>query len=136
MTNCKLCYKQKSDHSEKLWVLHTQALVCSFCHKNSNEHSEKLWEMHKRAIENGLHCPLHKKKEKLYPITVGFGRKGVARTCKINAEPPYNIDFVPIYMSCTECSLFLGSDEEDYADILDGMCFVCFKKLTGQFEVN
>ncbi len=136
MTNCKLCYKRKSDHSEKLWALHTQAQVCSFCHKNSNEHSEKLWEMHKRAIENGLFCPLHKKKEKLYPITVGFGRKGVARICKINAEPPYNIDFVPIYMSCTECSLFLGSDEEDYADILDGMCFVCFKKVTGQFEVN
>jgi hypothetical protein len=92
--------------------------------------------MHKRVIEDGLHCSLHKKKEKLYPITVGFGRKGVARICKINAEPPYNIDFVPIYMSCTECSLFLGSDEEDYADILDGMCFVCFKKITGQFEVN
>ena len=136
MTNCKLCYKRKSDHTEKLWVLHTKAQVCAFCYKNGNEHSEKLWEMHKRVIEDGLHCSLHKKKEKLYPITVGFGRKGVARICKINAEPPYNIDFVPIYMSCTECSLFLGSDEEDYADILDGMCFVCFKKITGQFEVN
>ena len=136
MTNCKLCYKPKGDHSEKLWVLHTQAQVCSFCHKNGNEHSEKLWKMHKRAIENGLHCPLHKKKEKLYPITIGFARKGVARVCRVNAEPPDDVDFVPIYMSCTECSLFLGSDEEDYADILDGMCFVCFKKVTGQFEVN
>ena len=29
---------------------------------------------------------------------------------------------VPIYMSCTECGLYLGSIEEDYADMLGGMC--------------
>ena len=37
-------------------------------------------------------------------------------------------------MSCTECDLYLGSDEEDYADMLGGMCFVCFRKLIGQTD--
>jgi hypothetical protein len=91
--------------------------------------------MHKAAAEKGQHCPLHKKNEKLYPITVGLGRKGIARVCRINADPPYDVEFVPIYMSCTRCSLYLGSDEEDYADVLDGMCFSCFRKLIGQTDV-
>ena len=132
MTNCMVCYKTKGEHSMKLWVLHTLAQFCSFCHKNGSEHSEELWEIHRTAVENGRYCPLHKKKEKLYPITVGFGRKGIARVCRINADPPHDVDFIPIYMSCTSCSLYLGSDEEDYADVLDGMCFSCFRKLIGQ----
>ena len=136
MTNCMVCYKTKGEHSMKLWVLHTLARFCSFCHKNGSEHSEKLWEIHRAAVENGRYCPLHKKKEKLYPITVGFSRKSVARVCRINAEPPHNVDFVPIYIRCTECKLYLGSDEEDNADILGSTCFVCFKKITGQGEVN
>ena len=43
---------------------------------------------------------------------------------------------IPIYMSCTECDRYLGSVEEDYADVLGGMCIVCFKKMTEQVEVN
>ena len=143
MTNCEVCYKTKADHSRKLWILHQQSQICAFCHKTSDEHSSKLWNMHQLAIDEGIFCtdPIvfkidHKKREKLYPITVGFGRTGVARVCKINADPPNDVDLIPIYMSCTECGLYLGSDEEDYADILDGTCFVCFKKMTGQTEVN
>ena len=136
MTNCEVCYKTKADHSRKLWVLHQQSQICAFCHKTGDEHSSKLWNMHQLTIEEGRFCTDHKKREKLYPITVGFGRAGVARVCRSNADPPYDVDFVPIYMSCTECSLYLGSDEEDYADILDSTCFVCFKKMTGQTEVN
>ena len=136
MTNCEVCYKTKADHSRKLWVLHQQSQICAFCHKTADEHSSKLWNMHQLAIDEGRFCTYHKKREKLYPITIGFGRAGVARVCRSNADLPYDVDFVPIYMSCTECSLYLGSDEEDYADILDGTCFVCFKKMTGQTEVN
>ena len=143
MTNCEVCYKTKSEHSRKLWVLHQQSQICAFCHKTADEHSSKLWNMHQLAIDEGRFCidPRvfkidHKKREKLYPITVGFGRTGVARVCKINADPPNDVDLIPIYMSCTECGLYLGSDEEDYADILDGTCFVCFKKMIGQTEVN
>ena len=143
MTNCEVCYKTKADHSRKLWVLHQQSQICAFCHKTADEHSSKLWNMHQLAIDEGRFCTDprvfkidHKKREKLYPITVGFGRTGVARVCKINADPPNDVDLIPIYMSCTECGLYLGSDEEDYADILDGTCFVCFKKMTGQAEVS
>ena len=143
MTNCEVCYKTKTEHSRKLWVLHQQSLICAFCHKTGDEHSSKLWNMHQLAIDEGRFCTDprvfkidHKKREKLYPITVGFGRTGVARVCKINADPPNDVDLIPIYMSCTECGLYLGSDEEDYADILDGTCFVCFKKMIGQTEVN
>ena len=143
MTNCEVCYKTKADHSRKLWVLHQQSQICAFCHKTADEHSSKLWNMHQLVIDEGRFCidPRvfkidHKKREKLYPITVGFGRTGVARVCKINADPPNDVDLIPIYMSCTECGLYLGSDEEDYADILDGTCFVCFKKMIGQTEVN
>ena len=143
MTNCEVCYKTKADHSRKLWVLHQQSQICAFCHNTADVHSSKLWNMHQLAIDEGRFCidPRvfkidHKKREKLYPITVGFGRTGVARVCRSNADPPHDVDFVPIYMSCTECGLYLGSDEEDYADILDGTCFVCFKKMIGQTEVN
>ena len=103
--------------------------------------------MHHATVKKGQWCIMHKKREKLYPITLGFARKGIARTCKTIVQdkpyetiltlpdPPYDIDLVPIYMSCTECGLYLGSDEEDYADMLGGMCFICFRKLIGQTDV-
>ena len=132
--NCMICHLDRKKHSKDLWKLHQESHLCMFCNKNGGEHSEKLWEMHKAAAEKGQFCTDHKKKEKLYPITVGFARKGIARVCRINADPPYDVEFVPIYMSCTSCSLYLGSDEEDYADVLDGMCFFCFRKLIGQAD--
>ena len=113
-----------------MWALHQQAQICTLCQKNASEHSEKLWEMHKRAIEKGRFCPFHKKIEKLYPITVGTARASIARVCRLNADPPYDVDFIPIHMSCTECGLYLGSTEEDFADILDGTCLKCFMEMT------
>ena len=86
--------------------------------------------MHNRAVERGQFCTDHKKKEKLYPITLGFARTAIARVCRINAELPYDIDIVPIYMACTECGLYLGSIEEDYADMLGGMFLKGFMEAT------
>ena len=105
----------------------TQITVCTFCQKSAGEHSEKLWEMHKLAVEKGQYCSFHKKTEKLYPITIGSARAGIARVCRLNAAPPYDVEFIPIYMSCTECGLYLGSTEEDNADIIGGMCLKCFR---------
>ena len=51
--------------------------------------------MHKRAIEKGRFCPFHKKIEKLYPITIGTARASIARVCRLNADPPFDVDFVP-----------------------------------------
>ena len=90
--------------------------------------------MHKLAVEKGQHCSFHKKTEKLYPITIGTARAGIARVCRLNAAPPYDVEFIPIYMSCTECGLYLGSTEEDNADIIGGMCLKCFRTETEQTD--
>ena len=135
MSSCKVCHLDSKKHSKKLWTLHQQTQICAFCQKSAGEHSEELWQMHKLTVENGQFCSDHKKKEKLYPLTIGFGNTAIARVCRINADPPYDVEFVPIYMACTECGLSLGSVEEDYADMLDGMCLVCFRKLIGQTDV-
>ena len=104
MSTCKVCHLDSKNHSKKLWVLHQQAQICAFCQvKCENEHSEKLWEMHKIAVEKGQFCPFHKKTEKLYPITIGSARAGIARVCRLNADQPHDVDFVQIHMSCTEC---------------------------------
>jgi hypothetical protein len=88
--------------------------------------------MHKLAVQKGRYCSKHHKDEKLYPLTVGFARTGIARVCTLNADSPYDKELIPIIMSCTECSLYLGGTEEDYADILDGMCLKCFREVTEQ----
>ena len=130
MSSCKVCHLDSKKHSKKLWALHQRTQICAFCQKSAGEHSEELWQMHKLTVEKGQFCPDHKKNEKLYPLTIGFGRTTIARVCRINADPPYDVDFVPIYMACTECGLYLGSIEEDYADMLGGMCLKCFMKAT------
>ena len=131
MSSCKICHLDRKKHSRKMWALHQQAQICTLCQKNASEHSEKLWEMHKLAVEKGRFCPFHKKIEKLYPITIGTARASIARVCKLNTAPPYDIDFVPIHMLCSnpECNLYLGSLEEDRADVLDGLCLKCFREL-------
>ena len=134
MSSCKICHLDSKKHSKKLWSLHQQVQICAFCQKNASEHSEKLWEMHKLAVEKGQYCPFHKKTEKLYPITIGSTRAGNARVCRLNAAPPYDVEFIPIYMSCTECGLYIGSTEEDYADIIGGMCLKCFRTETEQTD--
>ena len=109
---------------------------CGLCHKSASEHSEKLWESHKLAVEKGQYCPEHNKKEKLYPITIGFAKTRAARVCRINAEPPYDMELIPIYTACSECGKYLGDIEDEHADVLDGMCLVCFSQLTGLGEDN
>ena len=91
--------------------------------------------MHKLAVQKGRYCSKHHKDEKLYPLTVGFARTGIARVCTLKADLPYDKELIPIYMSCAECNLYLGSTEEDYADILGGMCLKCFMEVTEQIEM-
>ena len=135
MSLCKICHQDSKKHSKKLWEQHSKMQFCEFCQKKGSKHSEKLWEMHKLAAEKGRYCPDHHKEEKLYPLTVGFARTGIARVCTLNADSPYDKELIPIIMSCTECSLYLGGTEEDYADILDGMCLNCFMEITEQIEM-
>ena len=125
MSSCKVCHLDSKKHNKKLWKLHQETQICAFCSRSSSKHSEKLWRMHNLAIEKG-----RAKGEKLYPITLGFARTCVARVVRINADPPNDVEFVPIYMACTECGLYLGSIEEDYADMLGRMCLKCFMKAT------
>ena len=129
---CVKCEKDRNKHSKMLWALHNQTELCGFCQKNSNEHSEKLWEMHQLTVEQGQYCSEHKKREKLYPNTFGSAKEGIARVCRIAATPPYDIEIIPINMSCTECRLYLSDIEMKYADDLDGMCLKCFREQTEQ----
>ena len=118
MSMCKICLKGQNQHNKKLWSLH-QTQICAFCSKGSSEHSWKLWQIHNITVESGRQgC-------KLYPITVGFARTCIARSVGYK-------EFITIYMSCTKCGLYLGSTEEDFADVLDGMCLKCFRELIDQ----
>ena len=116
------------EHSKKLWEMHKQVTICLFCDKSSDAHSEELWEMHKGTVEAARRKTRHKK---LWIVQIGFGRK-----CPALLDKDFSYDsklnmaewLIPIYMSCTECGLFLGSIEEDYADLLSGMCLECFRK--------
>ena len=128
MSLCGVCHLDSKKHSKKLWTLHQQTQTCMFCQKKGSEHSEKLWEMHNLTVERG------RKGQKLYPLTLGFARTGIARVVSLNADPPYDKDLIPIYMSCTECGRYLGSTEEDNADSLDGMCLNCFREQTEQTD--
>ncbi len=134
MSLCTVCHIDSKKHSKKMWALHQQAQICAFCKKNVSEHSEKLWQMHELTVEKGQRCPTHCKNEKLYPITIGLGRTTISRVCRFGPDPN-DVDLIPIYMSCTECSLYLGSIEEDYADVLDGLCLKCFRELIGQTDI-
>ena len=132
MSACTVCQKDSMEHSKKLWEMHKQVTICEFCDKASGSHSEELWEMHKGTIEAARRKTRHKK---LWTVQIGFGSKCPAL---LDKDFSYNSNLnmaewlVPIYMSCTECGLYLGSTEEDCADILGGMCIECFRKMTDQ----
>ena len=134
MSACTVCQKDSMEHSKKLWEMHKQVTICLFCDKSSDAHSEELWEMHKGTVEAARRKTRHKK---LWTMQIGFGPKCPAL---LDNDFSYNSNLnmaewlVPIYMSCTECGLFLGSIEEDYADILGGMCLKCFRELIGQTD--
>jgi len=132
MSTCAVCQKDSMEHSKKLWQMHKQVTICLFCDKSSDAHSEELWEMHKGTVEAARRKTRHKK---IWTMQIGHGRN-----CPALLDKDFSYDsklnmaewLIPIYMSCTECSLFLGSIEEDYADMLSGMCLECFRKMPEQ----
>ena len=132
MSTCTVCQKDSKKHSKKLWELHKQVTICEFCNKSSGAHSEELWEMHKGTVEAARRKTRHKK---LWTMQIGFGRNCPAL---LDKDFSYNSNLnmaewlIPIYISCTECGLFLGSIEEDHADMLGGMCLKCFMVATDQ----
>ena len=104
--------------------------------------------MHNSTVELALSKTLHKK---LWTMQIGFGPKCAAYLdgafesetvvklpygTPLETVVPTNLNpaewLRPIYMSCTGCGLFLGSTEQEYADMLDGMCLKCFRELIGQ----
>ena len=127
MSMCRICFKDSKVHTKKLWEKHQTAEVCLLCQKSNGAHTDKLWQMHKSAIFEGA------KSEKLSEITVGFSRKSVARRYLSNtAGKNLEVELIPIYVYCRECSLAVGSVEEDFAELLDGLCIKCFRELIGQ----
>ena len=130
MSTCTVCQKDSKKHSQKLWELHKQVTICEFCFKSSSTHTEELWDMHRRTVETAKSKTRHKK---LWTMQIGFGPK-----CQALLDNDFNYNsnlnmaewLVPIYMSCTECGHYLGSIEEDHADMLGGMCLECFMKMT------
>ena len=132
MSMCKVCLKDSKDHSQKLWLQHQKNESCQFCQKGSREHSEQLWEMHQSAIQEALKKTRHKK---LWSKKMGFGPD-----CPAVLDNDFSWDgnlnpaewLHPIFVSCTNCGLYLGNIEEKNADVLDGMCLKCFGEITDQ----
>ena len=131
MSMCKTCLKDSSVHNKKLWIIHNW---CALCQKNSKEHSDKLWQMHQQAVLKGAKGQVWEKEKKLWPITVGLSRASVGVAVELNAKPPYDIDIIPVYMHCVQCSMAMGDVEVDNADILDGLCLKCFREMTEQTD--
>ena len=132
MSTCTVCQKDSKKHSKKLWEMHKQVTICAFCDKSSGAHSEELWEMHKGTVEVARRKTRHKK---IWTMQIGHGRSCPALLDNdFSYKSNLNLTewLIPIHMSCTECGLFLGSIEEDHADMLGGMCLECFKKITAE----
>jgi len=130
MSMCKTCLKDSSKHNKKTWIEHNW---CPLCQKNAKDHTNELWNMHKRAVTKGA------KGEKIRPITVGFARSSVGRVKEWNVPvgprgqtSAYGIEIIPVHMYCAQCSLAMGDNEVDNADVLGGLCFKCFTELTDQ----
>ena len=126
---CKVCHRDSKKHSEKTWMLHQQKQRCAFCGENREKHSEKLWNIHEETVP---------KNAKLATILLGRGPKVLAKiekwnTVKVNGrDSPYNLEYVPIYMLCSECGTTLGNAEEKLADVFDRTCLQCFCDMTEQ----
>ena len=129
MSMCKVCHRDSAKHSEKLWMLHQQKQRCTFCGENREKHSEKLWNIHEETVP---------KNAKLATILLGRGPKALAKiekwnTVKVNGrDSPYHLEYVPIYMLCSECGTTLGNAEEKLADVFDRTCLQCFCDMTEQ----
>ena len=131
MSMCKTCLKDSTKHNKKLWIIHNW---CALCQKNSKEHSDKLWQMHQQAVLKGAKGQVWEKEKKLWPITVGLSRASVGVAVELNAKPPYDIDIIPVYMHCVQCSMAMGDVEVDNADIIGGLCLKCFREMTEQTD--
>ena len=131
MSMCKTCLKDSTKHNKKLWIIHNW---CALCQKNSKEHSDKLWQMHQQAVLKGAKGQVWEKEKKLWPITVGLSRASVGVAVELNANPPYDIDIIPVYMHCVQCSMAMGDVEVDNADIIGGLCLKCFREMTEQTD--
>ena len=138
MSLCQQCKKDSKEHSKTEWKQHQETMskssqaICLLCQKTNAEHSDALWRMHHSVIREGT------KGGKLTEITLGFGRKTVARIKEWNVviqDEQYRKELISIYSYCRECDLAVGSSEEDNADVLDGLCFSCFRSVTGQEEI-
>ena len=129
MSMCKICHRDSKKHSEKTWMLHLQKQRCAFCGENREKHSEKLLNIHEETVP---------KNAKLATILLGRGPKVLAKiekwnTVKVNGrDSPYNLEYVPIYMLCSECGTTLGNTEEKLADVFDRTCLECFCDMTEQ----
>ena len=100
-----------------------QKITCNFCGKSHKNHSAELWEIHQKVIPKG---------EKIGSMRIGFGPNIPAKIVEWNADPPYNIEYIPIHMHCGKCGLAIGSTEVDNADVLNGFCTKCFCEETDQ----
>ena len=141
--------KRKNKKPENIPKLKLQAGPCKLCRLCQGEHSEQLWKMHKGTIEMAQSKTQHKK---LWTMQIGFGprcaalldndfesetviqRHGFLETVVPSGLNPAE-HLHPIYMSCTGCGLYLGKIEEEYGDMLGGMCLKCFRELIGQTAI-
>ena len=140
--------KRKNKKPENVQKLKLQTGPCMLCRLCQGEHSEQLWKMHKGTVEMAQSKTQHKK---LWTMQIGFGPRCAAlldndyeseivvkspHGTPLETIVPTNLNpaehLHPIYMSCTACGLFLGSPEQEYADMLGGMCLKCFRELTDQ----
>ena len=90
--------------------------------------------MHQQAVLKGAKGQVWEKEKKLWPITVGLSRASVGVAVELNAKPPYDIDIIPVYMHCVQCSMAMGDVEVDNADIIGGLCLKCFREMTEQTD--
>ena len=141
--------KRKNKKPKNVQKLELQTGPCMLCRLCQGEHSEKLWKMHNSTVEMAQSKTQHKK---LWTMQIGFGprcaalldndyesetviqRHGFLETVVPSGLNPAE-HLHPIYMSCTGCGLFLGKIEEEYADMLGGMCLKGFRELTDQTHV-
>ena len=141
--------KRKNKKPENILKLKLQAGPCMLCRLCQGEHNEQLWKMHKGTVEMAQSKTQHKK---LWTMQIGFGprcaalldndfesetviqRHGFLETVVPSGLNPAE-HLHPIYMSCTGCGLYLGKIEEEYADMLGGMCLKCFRELIGQTDI-
>ena len=141
--------KRKTKKPENVPKLKLQVGPCMLCRLCQGEHNEQLWKMHKGTVEMAQ-CKTQPKK--LWTMQIGFGPRCAAlldndfesetviqRHGFLETVVPSGLNpaewLHPIYMSCTGCGLYLGKIEEEYGDMLSGMCLGCFRELIGQTDV-